>query len=243
MIPPGEDKAGLSVVVTVYTETISVIETVERLLKNDSGALAEILIVVSPRSSAETLRICADLAARHPIVRVHTQQKVPGVGWALREGMALAKADCVAIMSGDLETEPEAVDRMFQKMTETGADVVVGNRWAKGGGFRNYHPVKYVCNWLFQKIFRIVYRTTVCDLTYGFKILRKEVIDSIPWESAFHEIYIETTVKPIQRGYHVEQVPTIWIGRQEGKSVNTFFRNFGYVKLALRVRAGRAAVS
>lgn len=228
----------LSVVVTVYTETVSVIETVDRLFKQDRGALREIILVVSPRASEETMRICDQLAASNPIIRVHIQQQVPGVGWALREGMKLASHEYVAIMSGDLETEPEAVDRMYQRMKETNADVVIGSRWAKGGGFKNYNPIKYVFNWAFQKLFRIVYRTRIDDLTYGFKILRKHVIDSIEWESAFHEIYIETTIRPLKAGYRVEQVPTVWIGRREGKSVNTFFRNFAYVKLACKVQAG-----
>ncbi len=228
----------LSVVVTVYTESVSVIETIDRLQRSDKGNIREILLVVSPRASKETMKICQDLAAEHPMVQVHIQQHVPGVGWALREGMAMATQECVAIMSGDLETEPEAVERMFQKMKETGADVVIGSRWDKGGGFQNYDRIKYVLNWIFQKMFKVIYRTHINDLTYGFKILRKHVIDSIEWESAFHEIYIETTVKPLKRGYHLEQVPTVWIGRREGESVNTFMRNFGYVKLALKVQAG-----
>jgi glycosyltransferase involved in cell wall biosynthesis len=232
----------LSVVVTVYTETQAIVETVERLLKSTTNALGEIVLVASQRSPVATARICEELANTHDIVRVHVQQHGPGVGWALREGMALAKYECVAIMSADLETEPEAVNRMFQKMQKTGADVVIGSRWMKGGGFRNYNRFKYLCNWVFQHIFKVVYWTPITDLTYGFKILKKNVIQSIPWESEFHEIYIETTVKPLQRGYTVEQVPTVWIGRTEGKSVNSFFRNFKYVNLAIRVRVGISPV-
>ncbi len=233
-----DNDLALSVVVTVYTESVSVIETIDRLQRSDKGNIREILLVVSPRASKETMKICQDLAAEHPTVQLHIQQHVPGVGWALREGMAMATQECVCIMSGDLETEPEAVERMFQKMKETGADVVIGSRWDKGGGFQNYDRIKYVLNWIFQKMFKVIYWTHINDLTYGFKILRKHVIDSIEWESAFHEIYIETTVKPLKRGYRLEQVPTVWIGRREGQSVNTFMRNFGYVKLALKVQAG-----
>ena len=90
----------------------------------------------------------------------------------------MATQECVCIMSGDLETEPEAVERMFQKMKETGADVVIGSRWDKGGGFQNYDRIKYVLNWIFQKMFKVIYWTHINDLTYGFKILRKHVIDS-----------------------------------------------------------------
>ncbi len=239
---------GLSVIVTVYTETTSVIETVERLLK--AGPVCphqEIILVLSPKSSIQTKEICADLAKLHDIVRVHVQQTGPGVGRALREGMQEARYEWVAIMSGDLETEPEAVERMYRKMQETGADVVIGSRWANGGGFTNYNRVKLACNWAFQRVFKQVYRTRIDDLSYGFKLLQKHVIDSIEWESTHHTIYIETTVKPLRKGYRIEQIPTVWIGRREGESVNTFFRNFEYVKLAWRVRTNRldrsAAVS
>lgn len=230
------DEPSLSVIITVYTETISVTKTVERLLKSDIGGLKEVILVVSPKASAQTKNICAHLVEHSEIVRVIFQQTGPGVGRALREGMHHASGDWVAIMSGDLETEPEAVERMYRKMQETGADVVIGSRWADGGGFENYNPVKLVCNWIFQRVFQCVYRTKISDLTYGFKLLRKHVIDSIDWESTHHTIYIETTVKPLRRGFKIEQVPTVWIGRREGESVNTFFRNFEYIKLALKVR-------
>jgi glycosyltransferase involved in cell wall biosynthesis len=230
---------GLSVVVTAYTETVAVIETVERLIRSDAtGVLKEIIIVVAPAASAETKRICEELTGRFNSVKTHYQRSGPGVGRALREGMLMATQDLIAIMSGDLETEPEAVIRMYRKMLDTGADVVIGSRWLKGGGFKNYNPVKLVCNWAFQKVFQIIYRTRINDLTYGFKLLRSEVANSIPWESTHHTIYIETTIKPLQSGYHIEQVPTVWIGRREGKSVNTFFRNFEYVKLGLRIKGG-----
>ncbi len=232
-----QDELRLSVVVTVYTETLSVAETVRRLLLNDHGSIREILLVLHPDSSQATKQICADLEAKYDVVRVHIQQKTPGVGWALREGMNAASEQAVCIMAGDLETEPEAVERMFQKMKSTGADVVLGSRWAPHGGFVNYGFVKHILNWMFQRAFRVIYSTQMNDLTYGFKILRKRVIESINWDSTFHEIFIETTVKPLRRGFHIEQVPTVWVGRTEGNSVNTFGRSLKYVALALKVRA------
>lgn len=239
MEPVKQPGGALSVVVTVYTETFSIIETVDRVLASSGSELGEILLVVAPKASPETFRICREVVEKNPLVRMHVQATGPGVGRALQEGMKLAQGEYVAIMSGDLETEPEAVDRMYRKAIETNADVVVGNRWLKGGGFQNYDKLKLVLNWIFQKIFKVIYRTHIGDLTYGFKLLRKHVINAIEWESAFHEIYIETTVKPLKKGFHLEQVPTVWIGRREGESVNTFWRNFGYVKLAWRVQMGR----
>ncbi len=225
----------LSVIVTVYSETFSLVESIERLIKRDRGYINEIILVISPKSSPECLDICQQMDQKFGFLKLHMQQQNPGVGWAIREGMAIATGNYVALLSADLETEPEAVDRMVRKIEETGCDGVIGNRWLKGGGFQNYDPVKLILNWGFQYIFRVLYLTRLGDLTYGFKILRKEMISRIKWEGVMHEIYIETTVKPLKLGFRMEQVPTVWIGRREGESQNTFLRNFRYVRLALYV--------
>ncbi|MBU2646378.1 glycosyltransferase [bacterium] len=223
----------LSVVVTVYSETFSLNESVERLIRKDRGYIQEIILVISPKSSPECIDVCQQLDQKYDFLKLHMQQNNPGVGWAIREGMEMASGDYVALLSADLETEPEAVDRMVRKIEETGCDGVIGNRWLKGGGFQNYDPVKLVLNYGFQTIFKFLYWSPLGDLTYGFKVLRKEMIDQIRWEGVLHEIYIETTVKPLKLGFRMEQVPTVWIGRREGESKNTFLRNFRYVGLAL----------
>jgi dolichol-phosphate mannosyltransferase len=155
------------------------------------------------------------------------------VGRAVREGLAAASGDYIAIMSADLETEPEAVDRMVKEIELTDCQAVIANRWMKGGGFRNYHPLKLVLNWLFQHLFKRIYATDIGDLTYGFKILQKELVDAITWEGTLHEIFIETTLKPLLQNASVRQVPTVWTGRKEGVSKNNFYINCRYVWMAV----------
>ena len=225
----------LSVVVTVFSETFSINETVDILLANNRGYIQEILLLTSPRASEETFSICRQREARDPRVKLLVQKNNPGIGWAYREGMEAAKGNYVALMAADLETEPAAIDRMVRKVEETGCDEVIANRWLPGGGFTNYDPLKLVLNWIFQKGFRVLFWTRIGDFTFGLKLLRKEVAQAIAWEGTGHEICIETTVKPLKKGYHLEQVPTVWVGRKEGASVNTFFKNFRYVKLGLKV--------
>jgi dolichol-phosphate mannosyltransferase len=224
----------LSIVVTVFSETFSIRETVDILLGLDRGYIHEILLLVSPRASAESMDICRECAEQDARVKILMQKNNPGIGWAYREGMQAATGNFVALMAADLETEPAAVDRMVDKILETGCDAVIANRWLPGGGFTNYDPIKYVLNYIFQKTFQTLFWTRLGDLTFGFKILSKPLTDSIDWQGTLHEICIETTVKPIQKGYRVQQVPSVWVGRKEGRSVNTFFKNFRYVKMACK---------
>lgn len=232
------DTIRLSVVVTVYSETFSIDETIKILLERDRGYIHEILLLVSPRASEETFAICRKWAEREPRVKRVVQQNNPGIGWAYREGMQAAQGNYIALMAADLETEPAAVDRMVQKVVETGCDEVIANRWLPGGGFTNYDPLKLVLNWVFQKAFRLLFWTSIGDFTFGLKLLHKEVAEAVEWKGTMHEICIETTVKPLKKGYHLEQVPTVWVGRKEGRSVNTFFRNFRYVRMGLKTWIG-----
>ena len=206
----------VSVVVTVYSETLSIDETVNILLSRDRGYLQEILLVTSPRASEETFSICNAWVAKEPRVKLVVQKNNPGIGWAYREGMQAARGNYVVLMAGDLETEPAAVDRMVRRLEETGCDEVIANRWLPGGKFTNYDPLKLVLNWTFQKVFRVLYWTRIGDFTFGFKLLSKELTEAVGWEGTLHEICIETTVKPLKLGYYLEQVPTVWVGRKRG---------------------------
>ncbi|MDY6823083.1 MAG: glycosyltransferase family 2 protein [Thermodesulfobacteriota bacterium] len=233
----------LSIIITVYSEEAALTETIERLFgdekMDDKGYISEILLIVSPRSSEQCIARCHALSRRYEAVKTHIQQDNPGVGRAVREGFRLAQGNYIAIMSADLETEPEAVARMVGKIRETGCDVAVADRWQPGSGFTDYDRHKLLLNWLFQHLFRPFFASPVKDLTYGFKILRKEVTDTIAWEGTLHEIFIETTIKPITHGYRVQPVPTVWVGRKEGISRNTFFYNLRYVWLAVKAAVMR----
>jgi glycosyltransferase involved in cell wall biosynthesis len=224
----------LSIVVTVFSETFSIRETVDILLGLDRGYIKEILLLVSPRASAEAMAICRECSDKDSRVKILIQKNNPGIGWAYREGMQAATGNFVALMAADLETEPAAIDRMVDMILETGCEGVIANRWLPGGGFTNYDPIKYVLNWIFQKMFQTLFWTKLGDLTFGFKILSKKLTDAIEWQGTLHEICIETTVKPIKHGYNLQQVPSVWIGRREGRSVNAFFKNFRYVEMAFK---------
>ena len=91
------------------------------------------------------------------------QQNNPGIGWAYREGMQAARVQLRGALMAEraAQTEPAAVDRMVQKVVETGCDEVIANRWMAGGGFTNYDPLKLFLNWIFQKAFRVLFWTRI----------------------------------------------------------------------------------
>src|SRR5579884_1420895 len=147
----------ISVVLPVYSETDSVRQIVHWLQKELAARLHEIVIIYSPRSSAESRQVCDELVKEDPRVRMYEQQNNPGLGNAVREGIARTTGNLVLSMDSDGEMEIETIPRMLAKM-ETGQwDQVCASRWAKGGGFSGYSKFKKILNWGFQQIFRVLF--------------------------------------------------------------------------------------
>lgn len=225
----------ISVILPVHSEQESLYYITERLLSFLKEKLHEIIFVVSPDCPKETLCIVDELVRKYLQAASHVQQKNPGLGLAIREGLASASGTHVLLMDSDGEMDPGTVPLMVHKMRETGCDVVVASRWVKGGGVKGYNPIRYCLNRGFQLIFRMLYHTKIHDLTLGFKLIKKEKIDNVHWNSIFHEIATETTLRLLKMGCYVEEIPTVWTQRQSGVSKNPFHRNFRYVKKAVEI--------
>jgi len=225
----------LSIVSPVFAEGEVVRELVSKLIEVTGEKLLEIIIVISPKSPPESKSLCESLADEFPTVKVHTQKKFPGVGYAYRDGFELANGTHILMIDSDGEMDVSTVPLLLKKMEETGADMVVGSRWAPGGGAVGYDPLKYFLNRGYQILFQILFWTKIHDLTFGFKLMKAEVARSVIWTAQFQDIGVETTLKPIKAGFHVEEIPTVWRSRSTGATTNNFMRNFRYIGYAMSI--------
>ncbi len=225
----------VSVVMPVYSETETVRHIAGWLVTELGRRLEEIIIVQSPRSSEASRTVCQELTEDYAQVRLHIQQNNPGLGHAVREGIAHARGNLVLIMDSDGEMENATVPRMLAEMARGDFALVAASRWLPGGGFSGYSGLKFYLNWCFQQLFRWLFWTRLHDLTYGFKLLRAELAHGLTWEGTLHEIACETTLKPVRLGVPVSEVPSKWTARTQGASNNTFWRNFRYVRMALKI--------
>jgi len=224
----------ISVIVTVYSETDLLGESVRRIRRELAEWDYEILLVVHPKSSPECLALCRELAQENDI-RVILQGPSSGIGWAYREAIPHVTGTHALIMSSDLETDPASAGPMVRKAIATGADIVCASRWMRGGGFTCYSPLKLVLNYGYNLIFRTLYRTGIHDITFGYKLLRAGVLRDVKWEYGTHEFCAELLLKPLRLGYRAVEIPTSWVKRQEGESKMTFLRNFRFVAAAWKI--------
>ena len=126
----------LSIILPVYSETQSVADTVEQLIKGiNKEDFFKIIIVISPLSTRISFSMCEDLSKKYDFIKLYIQKNNPGLGWAIREGFTIMSGTHVLMMGSDGETDPKVVPDMIERIRKTGCDIVTANRWITGGGF------------------------------------------------------------------------------------------------------------
>lgn len=228
------DKKDISIILPVINETFSLEETVDILMKEDQPDIKEIIAVVAKITTPESLVVIQKLQNKYPGIIKLLKQSLPYLGGAMRDAFDAAQGDWLVMMASDLETNPRTVKDFIKEIRTGQWDIVTATRWS-GGGFRSYNPVKLFLNFAFQKLFQLLYRTKLNDLTFGFRIFKSEIVKKIKWEELRHPFLLETVLKPLKLGYKIKQIPSDWQARKEGESQNTFWRNFEYFKIGFRV--------
>lgn len=226
----------ISFLLPVMNETYLLEQTVTGILKAAPDDVEEILIVTADRTTPEAMAVVQRLMAVHPGLIWHHRQTLPFLGGAMQEAFSLAKGDHVMLMSSDMETDPAVIPQFIVRMREGNSDIVAASRWIRGGGFTGYSTVKWLLNWGFQQVFRWLYWCQVTDLTYAYRLYKRDVLAGIRWEELKHPFLLESLLKPLRLGARLAEVPALWRARTEGTSGNSLWATFKYLRIATRVR-------
>lgn len=233
----------VSIILPTLNETFSFIQTVEIILEECSpDDIGEFIAVVCERTEQESLR-CIEkakaLSEEKGVPFKTLYQTLPYAGGAVRDGMMAASSSLTLFMSTDLETDPHAVKDLIKLGKQYPEDMITASRWLSGGSFKGYNPVKFMLNWLFQKMFSAFYGVKLTDMTFGFRLVPTALMQSIAWEELKHPFFLETCLKPIRLGVRIHEIPSAWVARKEGESQNSFFATFKYLKIAFKVKFER----
>lgn len=227
----------VTIILPIINETHSLETTVDVIAATcRPEEIREYLIVYCKRTTPESLAVARRIAGRLGAICTLYEQKMPFIGGAMREAFDLARGSHLVMMSTDLETDPELIRVFIAEARKHPDAITTASRWISGGGFEGYSRPKLLLNWVFQRLFAVIYGCRLTDLTYAFRIFPTALVQAIAWEELKHPFFLETAIKPLRLGVAIREVPAKWKARTEGDSQNTFWHNFAYFRIALRVR-------
>jgi glycosyltransferase involved in cell wall biosynthesis len=231
----------LSVVIPTYNEERTLTEVIEGVRSVDLASLGENiereLIVVDDGSSDRTPALLAAYAGC-PDVRVVTHEVNRGKGAAIQTGFAAVTGDVVIIQDADLEYDPVEYPRLLEPIVSGRADVVYGSRLSGGRPQRVYLFWHMVGNRVLTLLTNLLFNSTLTDMETGYKVFRREVVDSMRLRANDFRIEPEMTAHVLKDpGLRVYEMPIAYYGRtyDEGKKI-TWRDGLGAITTLLRCR-------
>ena len=208
----------LSVVIPVYNEAATIAALIGRVQAVD---VPKEVIVVDDGSNDGTRQVLKELEGRYDNLRVILQLKNQGKGAALRVGFKQATGDFVLVQDADLEYDPMDYPVLLKPLIEGKADVVYGSRFLTTKEHRVLFFWHSVGNQVLTLISNMFTNLNLTDMETGYKVFRREIIQSIRLEQNRFGFEPEITVKISRMKLRIYEVGISYSGRtyEEGKKI------------------------
>jgi len=214
---PATSKHLISIVVPVFNEQRTVAEVIDRLLVIDLPAPREIL-VINDGSTDGTRQVLDGIAARPELKIIHAE-KNGGKGSAIRIGYARATGTIVAIQDADLELDPAQIAGLVMPIMDGRSRVVFGSRFLAGRPDAPWLSV--FANQVLTGFTNVLYGGRITDMETCYKIMTREVAQSLDLESNRFDIEPEITAKLLRSGHSIFELPIHFNprSRAQGKKI------------------------
>jgi dolichol-phosphate mannosyltransferase len=203
------------------------------------------ILIVDDNSPDGTGTLADDLAAQYAgrFFVLHRRGKL-GLGTAYLEGFrwGLARGyDLLFQMDADFSHDPHHLPQFLARL-HAGADLVLGSRYVRGGGTRNWSLLRRIISRGGSFYAQVILGLPLRDLTSGFKGFRRRVLETMDLDRVHSNGYsfqIEVTYRAFRRGFRIVETPIIFVDRRVGKSKMSRRIVYEAIFMVWRLRLGR----
>lgn len=205
----------LSVFMPAYNEeknvgqtVLSVLDTLKELSLKDYE-----IIVINDGSSDNTAKVVQELEKKDKHIRLISHEKNMGYGEAVKTGYYNAKYDFIVFIDSDGQFDFKDIYKLLEKIGK--ADLVVGYRVN-----RQDHLMRIINGWGWTQLSNILFGLNIRDVDCAFKLLKREVIDTIPHLESTRGAMInpELLARSKKAGFKITQVGVSHFPRKTGRS-------------------------
>lgn len=208
----------LSVIIPVFNEEKSIISVLDKVKKQNLRGIEKEIIIVNDASTDGTKKSLSKV--KGAIVLHHAINQ--GKGAAIRTGLKKSTGDIILVQDADSEYDPKEFSKLLKPILEGKSKVVYGSRIeAIKKNFDKMIKLHYVGNLGLTWITNILYGAKITDMETGYKVMTREVVDSIKLRARRFDFEPEITAKILKNGYKIYEVPIDFYGRKfsEGKKI------------------------
>ncbi len=168
------------------------------------------IILVNDGSVDKTGEIGQKLAESNPQVRLVNHQTNQGYGAAVKSGLKSARYQWIFFSDGDQQFDLTEIAKLIPLASQ--ADLVIGYRQKRADTF-----IRLVNAKLFNLLIRLLFGLKVKDIDCAFKLVKKEVVDSLELKSDGALISAELLIKAQKAGFKIAQAPVSHYPRKTGQ--------------------------
>ena len=172
----------LAPVLTIVVPTLNERDNIKPLIALLDTALANVdweVMFVDDDSTDDTARRIRALALVDPRVRCIQRIGRRGLSTACIEGVLASSAPYVAVMDADLQHDEALLPRMLEILLTENVDVVIGSRYAAGGGLGDWAGNRAWISRLGTRLARLVCNQDIADPLSGFFMCRRDVFEDV----------------------------------------------------------------
>lgn len=211
------------VIIPTYNEKENIDNIISYVFKMDLNYHILVIDDGSPDGTAQIVQNLIDTKYAGTLFLEQRTGKL-GLGTAYIHGFkwALAKGyEYIFEMDADFSHNPDDLERLYHACKNDGADIAIGSRYVKGGGFINWPASRIMISKGGSLYTRMITWMPVKDPTAGFICYRKKVLDTINFDEISFVGYafqIEMKFAAWKLGFKIKEVPIVFQDRTEGTS-------------------------
>lgn len=208
----------ISVILPVYNEE----DNIEFVVNSVTVYLSEIIdnfeiILVNDGSVDKTAVIIESLSRDNPHIKSIRHSKNLGYGVTLHSGFKIAQYPLVFFMDSDRQFDISEISKLLAHIDLY--DIVIGTRMVRHDPLYRILIAK-----LFNYITSLLFGIKIKDMTCGFKLIKKSVLDSIEITSRGGFINAEILIKAKRKNCMIKEVDIRHFPRIKGKQKGATFK-------------------
>lgn len=211
-----------ALVVPALNEEEAIESTLRRVLAARANvlrwtAVTEMVVVFVNDGSTDRTQALVDQPEFAEVIKVRFEHN-RGYGAAIKAGWQAVEADLVGFIDADGTCDPEVCVDLVNRLSETGADVVLGARLTPGS---RMPLVRKVGNRIFAELLGVVSGHELTDAASGFRVLRRSSLPFMtPLPDGLHFTPTMSAICLLDPRLRIEEVPFSYrerIGRSKLK--------------------------